>query len=167
MTAAAESPAPETGTEGTQEANSETPTATPEVDWKAKAREWEKRAKENSDAARRLAALEDANKTEAQRLTERATAAEAAAAQAAADSLRWRIATRHGISDDLVDLYLTGTDEDTLTRQAEGLAAFKPAPPADGPAPFPRPDLSQGARSGTTAADPAQQFAHFLKQRMA
>ena len=33
-----------------------------EIDWKAKAREWEKRAKDNKSAADRLAELEEANK---------------------------------------------------------------------------------------------------------
>ncbi len=46
------------------------------TDWKAEARKWEARAKENRDAANRLQQLEDANKSETEKLTERATAAE-------------------------------------------------------------------------------------------
>lgn len=53
------------------------------TDWVAEARKWEKRAKDNSaaakanaDAAKRLAALEDANKSETEKLTDRATKAE-------------------------------------------------------------------------------------------
>ena len=50
-----------------------------ETDWKAEARKWEQRAKENKTAAERLAELESANKSEIERATEKATAAEAAA----------------------------------------------------------------------------------------
>lgn len=93
-----------------------------EVDWKAKAREWEKRAKANATAADRLAELEEAQKTEAQKLADAKTAAEKDAADARADALRWRMAAKHGISDEDAELFLTGTDEETLTKQAERLA---------------------------------------------
>jgi hypothetical protein len=39
------------------------------------------------------------------------------------EALKRRVQARHGISDDDADLFLTGTDEDTLTAQAERLAA--------------------------------------------
>jgi hypothetical protein len=40
-----------------------------------------------------------------------------------AESMRLRIATEHGITDaDDIDLFLTGTDEETLTKQAKRLA---------------------------------------------
>src|SRR5690606_27453783 len=42
-----------------------------ETDWKAEARKWEARAKENSEAAKRLAEIEEASKTEAQKQAER------------------------------------------------------------------------------------------------
>lgn len=41
-----------------------------ETDWKAEARKWEQRAKENSAAAKRLAELEEAAKTEEQKRAE-------------------------------------------------------------------------------------------------
>jgi len=54
-------------------------TVEPETDWRAEAeklkaesRKWEARSKENAKAAQRLAELEDADKTELQRATERA-----------------------------------------------------------------------------------------------
>jgi len=50
------------------------------VDWEVKAREWEAKAKQNASAAKKLAALEDANKSETQKLTDRMTAAETSAA---------------------------------------------------------------------------------------
>ena len=96
------------------------PTETVEF-WKAQARENEKRAKANADAATKLAQLEESQKTEAQKLADKATAAEKATEVAKADALRWRTAAKHGISDEDAELFLTGTDEATLTRQAERL----------------------------------------------
>lgn len=90
--------------------------------WKAKAREQEKRAKENADAAKRLAEIEDAQKSESQKASERIAALEAQAAQAQRDALRFKVAARFGIADEDADLFLTGADEDTITRQAERLA---------------------------------------------
>lgn len=49
------------------------------------------------------------------------------AEQARAEALRWRIAARHGISDEDAELFLTGSDEETLTRQAERLTERAPA----------------------------------------
>lgn len=111
-----------TDTTSTAEATQNETTEKVEIDWKAKSREWEKRAKANADAAAKLAEIEESQKTEAQKLTDAKAAAEQAAAEAKADALRWRIAAKFGISDDKADLYLTGTDEDTLTKQAQGLA---------------------------------------------
>jgi len=52
-----------------------------ETDWKVEARKWESRAKENSEATKRLAEIEEASKSEAQKLADRAAAAEAKVAQ--------------------------------------------------------------------------------------
>lgn len=96
------------------------PTETVEF-WKAQARENEKRAKANADAADKLATLEESQKTEAQKLADRTTAAEMAVLEAKADALRWRTAAKYGISDEDAELFLTGTDEATLIKQAERL----------------------------------------------
>lgn len=93
------------------------------TDWKAKAREWEKRAKENKSAADRLAEIEEANKTESQKTAERLAAAEKDAAAARAEALRFRIASKFSIGDEDADLFLTGADEATLTKQAERMTA--------------------------------------------
>lgn len=92
-----------------------------DIDWKAKARDWEKRAKANSDAATRLAKIEEANKTEVQRAADRLSAAEKDAADARRDALRYRIASKFQVGDEDAELFLTGDDEDTLTRQAKRL----------------------------------------------
>lgn len=65
--------------------------------------------------------LDAANKSEIEKATEKATAAEQRAAKAEADALRWKVAAKHGISDEDAELFLTGTDEETLTKQAERL----------------------------------------------
>ncbi len=79
-------------------------------------------AKANAEAAGRLAEIEEANKSEQQKLAERAEAAEKAAAVARSEALRFKIASKFGVSDEDADLFLTGTEEETLTRQAERLA---------------------------------------------
>ncbi|MDH6283222.1 hypothetical protein [Prescottella agglutinans] len=81
------------------------------------------KANANADAARRLAEIEDANKSESQRLSDALAAAERDRDSARTEALRLRIATKYGISDEDADDLLTGSDEETLTRQAERLTA--------------------------------------------
>lgn len=68
-----------------------------------------------------------------------------AAEKATADALRWRIAAKHGISDEDAETFLTGNDEATLTRQAERLSALNTSPAT------PKPDRTQGG-TGAPAA---------------
>lgn len=106
--------------------------------------------------AARFDELEQANKTEAQRLSEQVAAAQEEAATARAELLRYRIATQHGITDaDDIDLFLTGSDEDRLTQQAIKLAARSVN---DSRPRLPKPDPNQG-RSGDGPATTADQFA--------
>jgi hypothetical protein len=79
-------------------------------------------AKANADAAKRLQEIEDANKSELQKATDRLTAIERERDQARIDGLRFKVAVKHGISEEDAELFLTGTDEDSLTRQAARLA---------------------------------------------
>jgi len=126
-----------------------------ETDWKAEARKWEQRAKENRSAADELAAIKEAQKTDAERAAEALATAQAEAQKATAELLRYRTAATHGITDaEDIELFLTGTDEETLTRQAQALAARTAA--AAGPR-APRPDPNQG-RSGDSTVSTAEQF---------
>src|SRR5690606_15447595 len=93
-----------------------------ETDWKAEAKKWEARAKENKTAADQLAAIEEANKTEAQKTAEKLEAAEKAAADARREALKFKIASKFSIGDEDADLFLTGDDEESLTKQAERLS---------------------------------------------
>ena len=79
----------------------------------------------------RLDEIESAQLSEAEKAKKRADEAEARALAAEAGALRWRIAAKFGISDEDADLFLNGTDEETLTRQAERLASRSSAK-ADG-----------------------------------
>ena len=55
----------------TQDAAPQTDESKPaETDWKAEARKWESRAKANHDAARQLAELQDAQRSDAEKLAE-------------------------------------------------------------------------------------------------
>ena len=138
----------DTTTEGTEtaapEASADTPPETPEVDWKAKAREWEKRAKANAKAAEQLASIEEAQKTEQQKLNERLEEAERLSAERATNLLRLSVAVAKGVPADLVDR-LRGDSEEELSADADALLARLNA------APSPKPDPSQGAKPGDVA----------------
>lgn len=68
--------------------------------------------------------LQAANQTEAEKHAARVQELETELNNTRAQSMRLRIATEHGITDaDDIDLFLTGTDEETLTKQATRLAA--------------------------------------------
>lgn len=147
-----ETTTPETATaEGTTQTEPQTQTGqastTAETDWKAKSREWEKRAKANADAATRLAQLEDQQKTEQQRLTERAEKAEREAQSREVSLTRYRVAVAKGVPAELVDR-LRGDTEDEIAADADALLALVATPGTT----TPRPDPSQGVRSGATAA---------------
>ena len=72
--------------------------------------------------AARLDEIEAASKSELEKAQEAAAAAAAERDKAVADGLRWRIAAKHGISDEDAELFLTGLDEQTLEAQAKRLA---------------------------------------------
>lgn len=90
--------------------------------WKALARKNEQRAKENAEAAQRLTEIEEAQKTEQQKLADAAEQARREAAETAAELAKLRAAVKHGLSDDDLDLLGTGTAEEIEAR-AERLAA--------------------------------------------
>lgn len=77
----------------------------------------------------RLAELEAEKLSKEERAVKEAQEAEQRAARAESEALRWRIAAKHGITDEDAELFLTGTDADTLTRQAERFKelSYKPS----------------------------------------
>ena len=123
-----------------------TPPAKPETDWKAEARKWESRAKENKGAADKLAEIEEANKTEAERQADRLAQLQAENARLQAEALRAQVAATKGVPADL----LAGTTEDELNAAADRLLEFrgKSATP-------PAPDFGAGDR-GDAPSKPKQ-----------
>ena len=99
-----------------------------ETDWKAEARKWEARAKDNTNAAARLAEIEESAKTDLQRARDEAERAKAEAAAAKVEAMRAKVANAKGIPEDL----LTGTTQEDLEASADKLLAFRgeQAPPA-------------------------------------
>jgi hypothetical protein len=73
--------------------------------------------------AAELDQIKAANQTEAEKTAERIAALENDLKATRLDALRRKVAGDHKITDqDDIDLFLTGTDEETLTRQAKRLA---------------------------------------------
>lgn len=74
--------------------------------------------------------------------------ARADAEKANAELLKYKIAGHHKITDEEdIELFLTGSDEETLTRQAERLAARSSGPKN------PQPDHSAGPKQGQVLTD--------------
>lgn len=75
-----------------------------------------------ADAAARIKEYEDRDKSELEKLQEKAHAAEQRAAELERETLRHRVAAQYGIATEDAQELLTGSDEDTLTRQAERIS---------------------------------------------
>jgi len=118
--------------------------------------------KSAAEYAAKLKELETANLSDLEKAQAAAKEYEAAAAKATAEALRWRVAAKHGISDEDAEAFLTGADEASITRQAERLAALKGGTPAG-----PRADLTQGSGRETPKGSPESDFANFLTQQLA
>lgn len=90
--------------------------------WKALARKHEQTAKTNQTAAQRLAEIEDAQKTEQQRLADRLAAAEQERDDARRSHARLMAAATHNIPADLIDRIGGNTDEE-IEESAQALVA--------------------------------------------
>lgn len=89
--------------------------------WKGLSRKNEQLARSNKSAAEKLAEIEEASKTEAQKLADRAAAAEQRAAAAEALHHRTLAAAQHELDPELIP-YLHGKTEEEITASAEALA---------------------------------------------
>jgi hypothetical protein len=102
--------------------------------------------KQLNELTARLQEYENRDKTEAERLAQRAEQAERERDALRVESLRARVAIAKGLPADLME-FLTAEDEDELIAQADRLmarlASTEPAPP--------RADTDQGARPGPMA----------------
>lgn len=138
----------------------ETAQETEEFDWKAAARKWETRAKEHKaalDASQAEAARVAELETQLNALTEEAGTKEAASKEAfekaTLELTRLKAANKYGISSDEADLFLTGTNEEDINRQAEALAKRSGQSV--------KPDLSQGNRNGAGPKSAKEDFNAF------
>jgi hypothetical protein len=118
-----------------------------------------KRARDAEKERDRLAGLlkshEDAQKSEAERLAERAAAAEKAREESDARLLRLEVALAHGIGSDDLDLLGTG-DVETLTARAKRIVALQGAAATEKPAGKPRPVESLQPGTGAANGGPTQ-----------
>lgn len=92
--------------------------------WKQKAREQEKRAKDNAAAAKRLAEVEDSQKTEAEKVADRLAKADAEVATVparVAAALRDHLVDLHKIDADDAELFLTANEPELLLKQVARL----------------------------------------------
>lgn len=104
-----------------------------------------------ADFKKRLDEIEAANLSDLEKAQKQAQDAQEAAAKATAEALRFRVAAKHGISDEDADLFLTGSDAETLEKQAARLMERTPAGP--------KPDPSQGAKGSDAKGTTADMFA--------
>lgn len=118
--------------------------------WQALSRKNEDKAKSNADAAKELERIRTANLTDEQRIAAEREALQRQASEAAErattaelDLLRFRVADGKIPAED-VALFLTGTDEETIRKQAERYLSLN-----SGQTPGPRPDHSQGGSAAT------------------
>ena len=90
--------------------------------WKAMSRKHEGEAKANRDAAKRLQDIEEANKTETQKLADQAAASDKVAAAAQGELLRLKVAMRKGLTETQAKR-LIGANEEELEADADELVA--------------------------------------------
>lgn len=122
-------------------------------------RDAETKAAAHSEAAAKIQEIEDSQKSETQKLTDKLTRSEARAAELEAELVRERVARRHGLNDAQAKR-LIGETEEELDADAEELLAMlvveveeeDELEETDGhrrPPSTPRPTLRSGAGSNT------------------
>lgn len=139
----------------------ETPAAEPKptetVDfWKAKAREQEKRAKANADAATKLKEIEDRDLSELERAQRAAKEYGDELAALKARSLRNEVALAKGIPAELAGR-LQGETEEELAADADKLLALVGTPKRTL-----QPDKGQGARETSAEADADAEYRKYF-----
>ncbi|AKK05233.1 putative DUF4355 family protein (plasmid) [Corynebacterium mustelae] len=133
--------------------------ATDDADhWKAQARKWEKRAKENQSAAEKLKEREDAEKSELQKAEERLAEAVKARTDVESRLARSEIALEFGLSKSDADMFLHGSEED-MRQQAKKLAQLGKSTGSKGSAAS---DPYQGRESGSSSRKDAESWAERL-----
>ncbi|MDQ0793563.1 hypothetical protein [Streptomyces sp. B1I3] len=107
-------------------------------------------AKHRVDAKETKEALEELKKTSKAELAEKTKAIE----EANLALTRYKIAAKYSVSEEHTELFLTGSDEETLEKQAAALN--------ERTVKTPKPDRAQGNRNGNGATSNAELFANAL-----
>lgn len=136
-----------------------------ETDWKAEARKWESRAKENLSAAKanevaakRLTEIEEAQKTETQKQQEALEKAQNELAELTVAKTRAEVAAAKGVPAAL----LSGSTQEELESAADALLEFR----GESPSPFPKADPSQGVKGTSGGGTNADKFAAFMETKL-
>ena len=155
MPADEKTPKPDEKQDAPQGKDSDAPAATDgspdykaEADkWKALSRKHEGQAKTNADAAKKLADMEDADKSEVQKLTDKATLSDKAAADAQHELARLRVAMRKNLTEAQAKRLIGTTEEELEADADELLDSFgdKTPPDKDGKPTRPKERLRSGA----------------------
>lgn len=144
-----------------------TPGPNPQDDvakWKAMARKHEQQAKENAAAAQKLAAIEEASKTEAQKAADKMADYERRTVDAEQRALRYEVGVEKGVPTKLLR-YLTGMTKDEIEANADQLLAdFGPAAGTEATGGGPREALRPGASAAATSADPNRAINDRIRQ---
>jgi hypothetical protein len=157
------SEAPTTTAPAPEPATPEAPAATADLgDGGKKALEAERRRaataeKQARELKAQLDAIQTANLSEVERAQKAATDAQSRLVEYERTNLRQKVALEKGVPASLVGR-LVGDTEDEISADADALLALVNAPTS------PKPDLSQGARNGSTPSTPGEAFAHFINQ---
>jgi hypothetical protein len=115
-------------------------------------------AKTNADAAKRLAEIEEAQKSEAQKAADKIAALEREASEARSEALRARVSTETGVPVDL----LHGDDEDTIRAAAKAAVEWQEARKKSGNR---VPKEGTSTKSGPNDDDDLREFANDLFDR--
>jgi hypothetical protein len=132
----------DTTTEGTETVTEATTPTEKAVDWQAEAEKWktlsrknEETAKANSSAAKKLAELEEANKSEIEKAQARADAAEKELNQSRIQALRAEVALDKKLTPSQAKRLVGSTREELEADADELLADLKNTAPAGAPTP--------------------------------
>lgn len=102
----------------------------PQTDWKAEARKWEKRAKENREKAEAYDGLRERSEADLEKAREAAKSykeqLDALSAKAEMDALKAKVSKATGVPAELI----AGDDEDSMRGFAEAVARFAKPPAA-------------------------------------
>ncbi len=122
------------------------------ADTRREAAKYRTTARDNATAAKELETIRESQKTEAQKIQDRADAAEKRANDAETELIRERIARRHHLDEDDLDLLGTGTEEQIEARakkiaakNAAAAGVTATAPPSGKPV--------ESLRPGATSSD--------------